>query len=1026
LKGLIASYPESMISSTVWTQHRSVLETLSLGDSRLALLFSSIDQRNRRLATLGIGREPDSRKSLIRILDLTLTNPFTSELLEQCWLLDEDKNMLIQAVLEWATSFHRPGTAKIYTAARLLRHWSKSGVDVTLAILGFLDSKFEIGRSKPAFYHLVSELVRSEHFSIPIYIQWMIARGGLSEAEDVAPDGPSATRLLVELPTHNLTESMSALRDTLLSRAGYSIRNEGAQIRACMVFLNTLLPNMQANMDLELDSDIAMTESPMDMLPTLSRGKKSEIGLWLRQKVGLQMLQPPIPPLDDWDDSPIKGGTSAITIKDFNILRQTLELMDDHSILADLLRMVSSSSDADVLALCADTVNLHLDSFSAIGALKSLFETLMTRLRCLTDDESFPRILLVSLSDLAHRVPGQKDVARQLIQELLRSDRKTAAEACSPASDHMTGVAQTAESDFTDEIERVLASGNSMDQATLERLFHRIAIHSESAWEKSPELYRNYIMLFTRLRTFDTSQFDILMAGWVKRLLRMETRPSMVQVFGPLISFGCVALRDVISSCASIAETEPTLSEPVLARLSEEVLVLLMGPSKVPHAMAEVDTYRLRIQQSHMQRDYPSETLGVVRQIVKNTLSLNGSKMQHSRPEVQDLLDSHEMLEIFQRLVLTDANSVIQKLVVPLHESANFGSVGAISRMIDKLLTGKKDVEADQRIPFELVLNLANDFTLPFCQVKLALMFISDQATAMAIDEQNSERLQEFDHAIESAIAAENTTWTCIVPSLDVSVAQHLRKRAESQFISIFQSLKTTSVDDMSTMHTRIKEATSLLYIVDATAYTLQTSPATSSLASEIIAVLNNMWLVLCTTQTQNSGVKEATMTKWLPLLLAFVTIQASAFDISRSGLENRSRLLLALTAILLELQAVDTSTEALNTVIEQAFDLALYLVDVLPDDLRHHCVRSLRDTISNRRVSYVFSVVKNPSEWLLLSQRDKAGMSGLVEGRGFGIEKEKLTAYPLRRWEMLGEPTPNVGENDTSLSLTLFGARRG
>jgi mediator of RNA polymerase II transcription subunit 12 len=61
----------------------------------------------------------------------------------------------------------------------------------------------------------------------------------------------------------------------------------------------------------------------------------------------------------------------------------------------------------------------------------------------------------------------------------------------------------------------------------------------------------------------------------------------------------------------------------------------------------------------------------------------------------------------------------------------------------------------------------------------------------------------------------------------------------------------------------------------------------------------------------------------------------------------------------------------------------------------------------------------------LVLSQKERIGGSGGAEGRGIDIEKEKLAPFPLRRWEMLGEPTPNVGENDTSLSLTLFDARR-
>lgn len=32
---------------------------------------------------------------------------------------------------------------------------------------------------------------------------------------------------------------------------------------------------------------------------------------------------------------------------------------------------------------------------------------------------------------------------------------------------------------------------------------------------------------------------------------------------------------------------------------------------------------------------------------------------------------------------------------------------------------------------------------------------------------------------------------------------------------------------------------------------------------------------------------------------------------------------------------------------------------------------------------------------------------------------------FPVKSWELLQDPTPIMGENDTSLSLTLFGARK-
>ena len=37
----------------------------------------------------------------------------------------------------------------------------------------------------------------------------------------------------------------------------------------------------------------------------------------------------------------------------------------------------------------------------------------------------------------------------------------------------------------------------------------------------------------------------------------------------------------------------------------------------------------------------------------------------------------------------------------------------------------------------------------------------------------------------------------------------------------------------------------------------------------------------------------------------------------------------------------------------------------------------------------------------------------------------EKLRPFTFRRWEILNEPTPNVGENDTSVNLVLFEARK-
>ncbi|PMD54318.1 RNA polymeras-like protein II mediator complex component Srb8 [Hyaloscypha bicolor E] len=1014
LKGIVISNSESFVGPKVWAKHRDVIMSdLDLDDERFMSILAALDLRNSRLNASGTEKTLTARRRLLYVLDGTLIRPLTNETARQCWEIDEDKAMLSRTILEWSSSSYRPGNAKIYVAARIMRSWIKFGADVTSAVLDFLDSAVcNSGRRNSAFYHLVSELARSEHFSTPRYLEWLIARGGLYNAKDVASDGPCATRLLAELPTNNLSESIAELRATLLSRAGFLVEEEEDQTNDLMTFMNQNLPGMQATVDDKLESQ-SLDVNLASISSEASRTTKSELGLWLRQKVRLQMAQPTIPPFDDWDDSPMKGGTSAITSSDFNTVRQYLELIDDYSMLADVLKIVTSSNDAEVLASCVDTLDLHIEVFSAIGALRGLFDILVTRLRALSDEiDSIPRVLLVTLSDLASRLPEQRMVAQQLAQELARSDRKTAADACSPVSDHMALV-QTSEADFTDEIEKVLASGNSMDQATLERLFQRIILRLEESWEKSQE-QRSCGLLLTRLRTFDAQQFDALMTAWIKRLVPRQNRPTMLEVFGPLISFGCLALRDVIVSSGA---TE-TMENPQDSSTAHEALGLLVTSFCLPETMTIEERYRLRIKQAHMQKDHPVEVLNVVRLVFGEPIDLDERSSSLDRKILQSA-DFHELLQV---LVLSDTHRFIDNLVMPLLQSSTPDAAVTINRCVDKFLLAGNENET---ITTEVLLNLADDLSLPFCQVKLAAMFRRDDTVMEGADDGQAEDLEAFDRAIESAVATGKTTWASIVPLLDASIAQRLRQRAEARFLALFPSPKATGGED--TMQNRVVHAENLLHIIDATAYSASatnTSVGATNLACDIVAVLNGLWLLLA--KSQSRDIKDAIMSKWLPLLLSFTTIRIPAFEATKPGHESRAKAVLALAAIFLQLQALDIATDEIKNLIEQTFDLALYLVDPLPEDMRQQCIRNLRDAASSAQISYLFSFTPNPTEWLVLSQKERT-----LPPPGAGVaeratEKEKLVPFSLRRWEMLGEPTPNVGENDTSLSLTLFGARRG
>jgi mediator of RNA polymerase II transcription subunit 12 len=1017
------SNPESFISPKTWLKYRDVLITKFSAeiDNSFSVLVE-IDRRNSQLDTSGAEKEVDTPRRIITLLDNTLSQPINHELIRQWWKMDRDKDMLIQTVLEWAVSSHRPGVAKTYLATRILRIWCQLGADATSAILDFIEPTVsEVGRDNNALYHLVSELARSQHFSTPRYLQWLIARGGLHDAADVLTDAHCCTRLLAELPTHNLSDGILELRMTLLTRADFSVDEEEEQIRGLMAAINVNLPDLQTS----VDHDLACTNgsSPPKSVTSFSgasRTCKSELGLWLRQKIRIQMIQPTIPPLDDWDTPPMKRGTSAITVSEFYTIRGYLELVDDYTMLADVMKIVASSNDIEVLASCADTLNLHQETFSAIGALNGLFDNLMSRLRGLSDDiDSVPRSFLLSLSELAAMLPEQEIIAQQLAQELFRSDRKNAADACSPVSDHMA-VVETAEADFTDEIEKVLASGTSMDQGTLDRLFHRIIQRLEASWQKLPEQQRSCGLLLTRLRTFDTKSFDILMNVWVTRILTTNLRPDLAIILGPLISFGCLVLRDVVHCYNALADT-------ILRQgTALEILFLLVDPSVITDIINNLEAYRLRIKQVHMQKIHSDDVLFVIRKSLEGCTEDDDTVQSQYTTQIESLFATQYMRDLLRRLIMSGPDAFIQKLVLPLLQNGISKPTELLNATCDYLLVGEL---GPKQVTTEVLLNTANELSLQFCQVKLASMLREETATMQNGEHARSDQLDAFDNAIKSAVHSGNTAWASVVPLLESSVAQHLRHRAEQYFLALFPSPKTLHHESLGDIQDRVGQAQNVLRIINATvcreSATTSSNLGTSNLGPDIVATCNGIWLLLSGSHSQET--KDCVIKQWLPLLLSFVALRSSAFDIAKIGHESRARTILALTAIYLQLQGLDIEidNETVNGLTERTFDLALFLVDGLPEDMRQQCIRSLRDTICSPGVSYMLSYCSNPSEWLVMVQKERISVaSGGAESRS--VEKEKLTPFVLRRWENLGEPTPNVGENDTSLSLTLFGARRG
>ena len=919
-----------------------------------------------------------------------------------------DRTLLVQTLFDWATSCARPSLMKTFVAARLMRTWSRHGIDVNESILNYLTFRSNgPGVSSDAVYHLVSELARSGHFCVSKYIQWVIARGGLHGSQDVAADGPCVTRLLAELPVHDLPENLLRIRKTLLNRASFSVDDETATIDNMSLAFERCSPSLYGKTP--SGEETPTTADVVQNITHLSRTVKAELGLRLRKQINLRMTKPSPADIGEWKADPEYETATTVTVADFNFTRAVLEATEDLSMLADILKFVSSTSSTQILASIADTLNMHRLTFSAIGALNDLFDTLVSR-QCSLGPIQGPEsvVLLHSLCALSATIPDAQNVHVQLSRDVARSVRRSAVDACSPVSDHVAEALQKSDGDISDEVDKLLSSGTSMDAPTLKRLFQVLVGQMEASWAKSDLGLQRHGPILERLRTFDTKQFDNLLTPWVEQTILRGDRPNLGHVLGPLISAGCLSFKDVLkASVLSVQKTRDDSDKPTTSRIAFESLSLVLNTYRDGDILSVEDAYTLNIKRTQAQS---KDHLAILK-IARIAIEVSEPSVDNNDVTINLLCQGDAFRRFLQRLVLTEFDCVLKEFVTPLAKSQDLHIISCLRAILRGLLdlktttTGPEDLVVARRI--EVIFGVASDLTLPFCQLALRSLSASETPGSGSEGTADTSRLEAFERAVDTALANNNPTWTKIIPTLDAQIAQHLCDRAERSLLDTIPTFKPPSSPAPPNPNPSPSDpalANRMLFVISATTHTTLTPTHTTAL--EIAEKLNNLAHALSQPQSTAATVYDQTTT-WLPLMLEFITTHASTLSPSRPATDLRARILLALSALLLTLHA-HSGTAALS---EHVLDVSLLLVDSLPDDALAQCGRFLAErgkevVTGDPGLRYVFGF-EGGGEGLVLSQR------GRMEG------------FVVRRWENLSEPTPMVGENDTALSLSLFQARR-
>ncbi|KAK0718895.1 hypothetical protein B0T21DRAFT_295905 [Apiosordaria backusii] len=1089
LNTLILSSPENFVSPFVWSKYRDTIRAcLPVGDTARHDAFAAIGSRNEQLMASGNRSQPAARHILVQWLDRNLQSPMSDEGPANSWNISKDKSALARALLEWCTSLYRPGKTKVYITSQLLQHWSTLGLDVTTEILDFLDDDPCVEKErKDHLFHLVCELVRSGIFSVPRYIQWLSALGGITNPEDVLPDGPVATRLLVEIPPSGLSAEQKNLRSGMLRRASFNVDDEARDAEMALKLVRYSLGLPMDPADPIKQRKPRSINKLSQQIQSASRSLKAEIGRWLRDSVATAC----------GGKGKNGSGGPGVSPALFGNIRRVLEAAEDLSMLADVLRSLTTNACVEVLAAISNTVNRHFYVFSALGICKGLFNDLMKRLRAVYLEQGpAARPLLVSLASLAPRIPGMEEIATQLKKDLALSSRQNPVDACSPVSDNMIARLQDDSNDLHEEIEKLLAAGTSVDKKTMENLFQTIIQRLHQSWGDSADKQRVYSVLLARLRVFDMPLFDALMAKWIAYLRTLTNRPSIHRIFPLLISNGCLTMPTVLSSTSDSSTPTPITRVPTggiswpqvvqityRTRYMQETLKLLMNPLPPDYDLiTPEEIYRFTNLQEQVLRENPKDMLSLIGSAMAEYSFARSQNDTEGLP-LDDPVVQERLSTLIKLLVLKDAAGVGRALAAWAARSPD-GYVGSwIDNMTTKLLLPTADRQT--HITFDQILELTNEFTWPFCHLQLFLQTSTpptDQNNLQAADRQPS-HLDLLTSAMDRAIDKKNMTWVGIVLSLSVDVTQHLKTRAQSRFLGLIPSPRESLlVNTVPVPEQSLQMAENLLSVIEALMRGSPPGARQPQLPPEVVLRLADLWELLASPEF-DPGQKQQIITKWLPLVLNFITLHTQTFDASKTSSDIRAKLLMVCAGLMQELDALHGPGCHTRGLGSRVFDLSCVLSDNLPEEQRMQCVRGLflrggggggengnggggTAAAGDGRLRYVFSWSGNnggggsgqEGVWFSLRERRGQGQVGngggqqggqqqqqqqqgyIKDGVGFAVHNlgvpaslwgntaggwtERLSPFVMKKWDYVHVPTGTVGENDTGLDLAFFEAR--
>ncbi|KAH7057369.1 hypothetical protein B0J12DRAFT_775176 [Macrophomina phaseolina] len=961
---LLMGHRNCMVIPRTWRKYRHFFDNMLKGSVHPALqsAIRSVIRRNERLT--GWSHNPaqthqSPQKSVLSALDEISLDLNLNEFSAQCVALMPDAQGLAVTVLQWACSLYREGSHRLYVAVRLLRKWKSKGADIDSAILAVLSDGQKLkGIKHRDFFRLVAELVRSKHFSVGRYLQWLIASGSLSAGGDVTKSEACSVRLIAEIPLQGLPEHVLNLRQSLLQT---NLQNGANEALDLMDDHSVIFKQLWAIFDQDIGDEITF-DIPF---ANLSTGFRLEISHWLRQEL-LARLAPTLEDDEMRDDF-------VLTAPRFYAIRDVVEQLEDFTILADILGLAMQSNDLMVFAAIADTLNHHHRTFAAIGALRPLFNNLIELYGKARLDKPLERSFLLALADLCCRLQTEPNLVVQLTSDITRLEQRSAVAACSPASDNMADF-HGGKMDFDEEIDRILASGTSMDENMVARVFAKVVTRIEEQIGKESGRCSKFGQWLQRLKAFDDKTFDRHMSDTISSMM-LGNGQSLLHILPCAVGSGSLSLDNFISFSETTIGFLRKTNVSAAANASLHVLDAILPMEGLQGFGLVQEIYRYRIEQEKLCQS----SQGVALQLLRQAIELCSDSKDSKQPiQLESLLRNQRLLKVLRYHACRNAHEFCVAMgISPPSENADAAMAldekrsTLIKTLFDALMDPSSSLgltKLDAEDQASTLVNAADDLSVPFCQLELQLLFkiqvLSDEEGEIGVAD-------AIIQAVKEAVENDKSIWSDLLTGLDAEMTRkvkpigrtspgrlmlmrsQIREYAETHILSAVSSLaKARTVNEELLLLTSREDHQRMLHrylsVLNLTAWSID-DKAQSQICAAILEKLRTLLELLSASSQSGQSVESReeitklrqgstaaiALSPWICAMLHLIVLHKSICQPSKASTSHQASLLWTLRTFLLhpELQSFPQTTEYI-------LDVAASLSDDLPEEARAQLLR--------------------------------------------------------------------------------------